>query len=184
MARVQEPIEIAPAPARDQVEPDLEDGRDMPKRRERERLDVATLDARDGRWRDATARREIALPPAESDADAPDGRSKPQVIHAPSLMRLPYPARTWPNMHPQTVGVDSRPEDPELGRPVTLGQASKPAAEPAIGPATEPKSPWMAIWPGAGPTGRRAGSTTERMFCTMVVDNRLPPVHNRRSPRG
>jgi hypothetical protein len=70
---IEEPVEIARAPPRDQVDPDVEGGRDSSHNLEGEGVDVPSLDARDRRRGDAGRLSEVGLPATAAYSNGPHG---------------------------------------------------------------------------------------------------------------
>ena len=75
VAGVEQSIEIARTPPGDEIDPHVEDGRDVPNDSKRKCVEVASFDARDGRGRNADPCRKVALAPSTLVANRPDRRS-------------------------------------------------------------------------------------------------------------
>src|SRR6266536_5868263 len=78
---VEQPVEIACAPATEQLDSDLERRCHAPDRVERQRTRMATFDPRDRRLRDPSLHREIALAQPAALADDPDDGPEPLIVH-------------------------------------------------------------------------------------------------------
>jgi hypothetical protein len=76
MGSVDEPVEIATPPSRDEVDADLKDIRDLADRPDPDVIDVAAFDPRDGRVRDSGQGGDIGLAPTVCLPDAPNRSGK------------------------------------------------------------------------------------------------------------
>jgi hypothetical protein len=91
---IEEPVEIARAPPRDQVDPDVEGGRDSSHNLEGEGVDVPSLDARDRRRGDAGRLSEVGLPPTAAYSNGPHGGAEALIVHTCSVPMGTYAGLT------------------------------------------------------------------------------------------
>ena len=82
MARVEQPVQLAPAPARDNVDPNVERGSDLSQCVEPGRSDVPALDKRNQRSRYAGPLGHVLLAPATPHADGSKSGTDAHVVHA------------------------------------------------------------------------------------------------------
>jgi hypothetical protein len=85
MAGVQQPVEVACAPVRDQVDPDVQCRSDCANGMQGQQLEMSSLEAADGRRRHAGQRRDIALTQPSTDSHRASDGPEPKVVHTPSL---------------------------------------------------------------------------------------------------
>ena len=81
VSRVDQPVEVAGTPPGLKFDPDLECGADRAHGIDRQWSDVATLDSRDGRLRDASDGSQVALAPSPALPNHPDHGPEPLIIH-------------------------------------------------------------------------------------------------------
>lgn len=86
---VDRPVELATTPARDDLEADVEHRGDAPQAGQGDGVQVAALDQRHERSRDAGAARDVLLAPVASQPDGPESGAHPFVLHR----RAPYGRR-------------------------------------------------------------------------------------------
>ena len=81
MAFVDELIRLAATPPRLDGRPCVDCGEDCPDRAERQLLDVAALEARDGRLRDARLARQVHLSPATPTTERAGQSPEALIVH-------------------------------------------------------------------------------------------------------
>ena len=87
MSRREEPIEITAAPAPDEVDAQVDRGRDPPNCVERDVGQMPSLDPRHGALAHAGSSSKVGLPPTPADPEEADGRTDTLVAH-PAECRL------------------------------------------------------------------------------------------------
>jgi hypothetical protein len=85
VARVEQSVEVSGSPPRDQVKSDVQDRSDATEGREAGLAEVAALNPRDGRPRNAGNSRNVGLSQTTAKSDLPQHRPDPLVVHRPSL---------------------------------------------------------------------------------------------------
>ena len=77
--------QLATSPTQDQLDLDLEGPADLPQGRERQPTDLATLDQRTGRDRNARDTGQVGLPPTQSEPDPPERPAQCEILHGEIL---------------------------------------------------------------------------------------------------
>ena len=88
----QQPIQVAAAPAPDQIDPDVQRGRDPPYSGQGQVLAVAALDQRQGGVRDAGSLGYVLLAQPVSQPNRPYDGAESLVCHAATVARAASPA--------------------------------------------------------------------------------------------
>ena len=90
---VEQPVELAAAPSRHQLDPDVDGFRNSPDRGERHLIEPAALDPGDRRSRDPGNAGQVRLPQPATNPDRPDRSAEPEIIHSRAMMAIrPSPA--------------------------------------------------------------------------------------------
>ena len=92
MAGVQQPVEVAAAPARNEIQAHVQHGSDLPERFDRERVEVSAFSSRDARTRHARGVGHVRLPQAAPDANGAHGRADALIAHAAESRTCHVPA--------------------------------------------------------------------------------------------
>ncbi len=94
VTRANQAIEVAAAPSRLQIEPDVERRGNTPKRVERDLAEVAPLDPRDRPSGNLGDHGKVLLPQPVPDTRRAEQRSEPVILHRPMMPKGAYPGVT------------------------------------------------------------------------------------------
>ena len=123
---IQEPVEIARAPARDQVDPDVEGGRDSPHDLEGESVHVPSLDPRDGRRGDACRSSKVGLAPMAANSDGANGGAQALIVHGDSVATRTYSGVIEPlSVRSSTGGRRGHDDQPAPSLGAAKGQTGR-----------------------------------------------------------
>jgi len=92
MPAVDQPIQVAAPPLRDEGDADLEDARDRSHRVDRLRANLPAFDSRHRGLRDAGPLGHVRLSPPSALANLTKDRSEPEVVHPPEDASTPLSA--------------------------------------------------------------------------------------------
>jgi hypothetical protein len=98
MPGVEQAVEVARSPARDQVDADVKNGADASSRREAQIVEVTPFGPRDRGPRDGGKPTQILLPQASPDPELSEHGPDPLIIHRRSLTPGPWLRLTWPGI--------------------------------------------------------------------------------------
>jgi hypothetical protein len=85
----QQPVELTAAPARNQLDPDVDCLGNSPDRLEGDFVEPASLDPGDRRRRESGTLRHVRLAEPATDPDCPERSAGPEIIHRRAIMTSP-----------------------------------------------------------------------------------------------